>query len=297
MGISPICFFAYNRLHETKLSLESLKSNFLSPKTDLFIFSDGPKDNHDNKKVVNVRNYLRTINGFKSVTIFENKKNRGLAKSVIAGVTKILKLNPSVIVVEDDLITSKNFLDFMNQALKFYESQKKILSISGYTLNLKSLPINEDVYFGYRASSWGWATWSEHWNKIDWDVIDFHQFCNDKNAIKKFKRGGSDMPRMLKKQMTGKIDSWAIRFCYHQFKNDLITVFPTVSKLKSIGYSKSATHTFGTKRFFTKIDIELKRHFRFKNFNKIDNEIIKEFRSFFSIKNRIKDRLNRFLKF
>ena len=132
---------------------------------------------------------------------------------------------------------------------------------------------------------------------IDWEVQDYSAFVKDKKKVKDFKRGGSDMPRMLKNQMNGKIDSWAIRFCYHQFKGNLMTVFPTISKIKSIGFSEEATHTSGTKRFITPIDTELKRDFKFERFTKPDKKLIKEFASFFSIKNRIMNQLRQKITF
>lgn len=294
--LTPICLFTYNRLSETIKTLEALKNNFLAKQSDLFIFSDGGKNYEDLEKILKVRKYLHSVSGFKSITIFESKINKGLANSVIAGVSKVLENHDKIIVFEDDLVSSPNFLDFLNQALKFYKNDNNIFSISGYTLNLPSLPGTKDYYFGYRASSWGWGIWKDRWNQIDWNVSDYDNFKNNKKAIKKFKRGGSDLPRMLKYQITGKIDSWAIRFCYHQFKNNLLTVFPSKSKLISIGFSDEATNTVGTKRFNTHLDEELKKEFKFQNFENIDQNIINESASKFSIKSRIQNQFYKFLK-
>ncbi len=286
--LAPICLFTYNRLNETKQTVQALKKNFLASKSELFIFSDGPKNHHTDGKVKLVRDYIKTIDGFKTITIFESKTNKGLANSIINGVTKVVNEYKKVIVLEDDLLTTPNFLDFMNQSLNFYQKNKKIISISGYTINLPSLKnSSKDFYFGYRASSWGWGVWKDRWISIDWDLNDYHDFIKDKKAVRDFKKGGSDMPRMLRKHIEGEIDSWAIRFCYHQFKNNMVTLFPTISKLKSIGYSKEATHTTGTKRFITPIDKSLKKEFYFENFNMLDQQLVKEFAYFFSIKNRI----------
>lgn len=294
--LTPICLFTYNRLSETIKTLEALKNNFLSKQSDLFIYSDGGKNYEDLEKILKVRKYIHSVSGFKSITIFESKINKGLANSIIDGVSKVLENHDKIIVLEDDLVSSPNFLDFLNQSLNFYKHDHNIFSISGYTLNLPSLPGTKDYYFGYRASSWGWGIWKDRWSKIDWNVSDYDNFKNNKKTIKKFKRGGSDLPRMLKNQITGKIDSWAIRFCYHQFKNNLLTVFPSKSKLVSIGFSDEATNTVRTKRFNTPLDEELKREFEFQNFEKIDQNIINEFASKFSIKSRFQNQLNKFLK-
>ena len=296
LNLAPICLFTYNRLDETKHTVTALQSNFLASKSELFIFSDGPKSNTVNE-VSAVRAYLKSIKGFKKVTISESKINMGLANSIISGVSTVLGNNKTVIVLEDDLITTPNFLDFMNQALDFYSSDKSILSTTGYTLDLPSLPKNKDFYFGYRASSWGWGTWRDRWQNIDWGVSDYNEFYSNKKLVKKFKAGGSDMPRMLRRQMEGKIDSWAIRFCYHQFKNELYTVFPNLSKIQSIGFSKKATHTSGSKRFKTKVDNSFKRKFKFEKYDKINKDLAREFSAFFSLKNRITNQLYQKLNF
>ena len=287
----PICLFTYNRLNETIKTIEALQNNFLAKDSDLYIYSDGGKTEKDKEKVTKVREYLYSISGFKSITTFESPTNRGLANSVISGVSKILELNERVIILEDDLVTSPNFLDFMNQALMFYQEDNTIFSISGYTLNLSSLPGKKDYYFGYRASSWGWGIWRDRWKVIDWKVTEYENFIKDRSLVEKFKRGGSDLPRMLSNQINGRIDSWAIRFCFHQFKCNLMTVFPTKSKIISIGFSNEATNTIGSQRFNTPLDKEIKRKFYFEKFNNIDQKVINEFASKFSVKSRVYNQL------
>ena len=173
----------------------------------------------------------------------------------------------------------------------FYQEDNTIFSISGYTLNLSSLPGKKDYYFGYRASSWGWGIWRDRWKVIDWKVTEYENFIKDRSLVEKFKRGGSDLPRMLSNQINGRIDSWAIRFCFHQFKCNLMTVFPTKSKIISIGFSNEATNTIGSQRFNTPLDKEIKRKFYFEKFNNIDQKVINEFASKFSVKSRVYNQL------
>jgi hypothetical protein len=131
----------------------------------------------------------------------------------------------------------------MNEALKFYRDNENIWSISGYTPQLECLKdYDKDVYLSVRASSWGWATWKDRWNKIDWDIADWEEFKQDKKAIQKFNLGGNDMYTMLKMQMLGKIDSWAIRWCYNQFRYNTYTIYPTKSKLVNNGFDEKGTH-------------------------------------------------------
>ncbi len=289
--LAPICLFTYNRLSETQQTVEALQKNHLAKESDLFIFSDGAKKEASADKVNAVRNYLKTIEGFKSLTIYESKENKGLANSVISGVTQIINRYEKVIVLEDDLITSPNFLDFMNQALDFYANSKRVFSISGFSMDLPSLSgYSKDFYLGYRASSWGWASWKNRWQEVDWEAKNYRKVIYNPIEHLRFMRGGSDMPYMLWKQMNGKIDSWAIRWCLYQFRKDFLTVFPSRSKLESIGFGADATHTKDTNRFNTIIDQEEQVLFTFSKELVLDKDLVREFRNQFSIVNRLKDK-------
>lgn len=289
---APICFFTYNRIRETQKSIEALKKNYLASKTDLFIFSDGFKNEIGRQQVEEVKQYINTITGFKSVTIYDSQINKGLANSIISGVSQIIEKYENVIVLEDDLVTSPNFLDFMNQALSFYKDDMRIFSISGYTMDLPELKgYHKDYYLGYRASSWGWGTWKDRWDNIDWEVKEYSRFRNQPIKKLKFMRGGSDLPGMLKSQMKGRVDSWAIRWCFHQFQNNLLTIFPSKSKVISIGFGEKATHTKKTKRFDVRLDHGMQTNFTFSSINEINSKITKEFKEKFSIINRLKDKL------
>ncbi len=289
--LAPICLFTYRRLDETQRTIAALQRNFLAAQSELFIFSDGWKSDVDKERIVAVRRYLKQITGFKQVSIFESNDNRGLANSIITGVTKIIEEYGKVIVLEDDLITSPNFLNFMNQGLDFYLDNDRIFSISGFTFDLPILK-NEssDFYYGYRASSWGWATWRDRWRQVDWEVKDYQVFVKSRSLRNKFRRGGSDLPRMLQNQMKGKIDSWAIRWCYQEFKNDQLTVFPSKSKVESIGIGSMATHTKRTNRFSTVLDVSNKEIFTFNDKILLNKVILKEYKYRYSLFLRVLDR-------
>ncbi|MCE3202836.1 glycosyltransferase family 2 protein [Paenibacillus sonchi] len=261
--LAPVLIFVYARPEHTRKTIESLASNCLASATDVFIFSDAPKNDKANEKVMLVRDYIDTLSDkkmFRSVKIIKSEFNKGLANSVISGVNEIIKLNRQVIVLEDDLVTSPDFLSYMNDALNFYETDKKIWSISGYTFDL-DFPDNykSEVYLSYRGSSWGWATWKDRWDSVDWQVSDYMIFKKEKSLRDKFNRGGRDMSAMLDAQMDGKIDSWAIRWCYSQFKSDMFTVYPKVSRVKNIGLDGSGTHSGISSRYDTSLNTSTKK--------------------------------------
>lgn len=242
----PVILFVYNRPNHTMQTLNALNNNIDVDKSELFVFSDCAKNNHDMAAVLNVRAILREFkveSRFRMVHVYEAKEHKGLANSVITGVSQIISQYGQVIVLEDDLVTSVDFLKFMNGALKYYEAEERVWSIAGYTPDLKCLSkYNKDVYMCLRAGSWGWATWKNRWDSIDWEVKDYTDFVRDKKKKKQFQKRGYDLPGMLERQMQGKIDSWAVRFCYEQFKQNRVTVNPAISRIKNIGFDGSGTH-------------------------------------------------------
>ncbi|BBL68636.1 glycosyltransferase [Methanoculleus chikugoensis] len=251
--LAPITLFVYNRPLHTRQTVEALQKNELASESEIFIYSDAPKTERAVEDVARVREYIKTIDGFKKVTIIERSENWGLADSIIDGVTKIVNDYGRVIVLEDDLVTSPYFLRFMNEGLEFYHCNPEIMSISGYTLPpvCMSFPENfpDDIYLNYRNSSWGWATWADRWNLVDWEIKDYRQFINDSERQKQFNRGGDDLTNMLKLQMEGKINSWAIRFSYAHFKHRMYSICPRYSYVNNIGLDGTGTHCDKTRIF------------------------------------------------
>lgn len=248
-NLAPVLVFTYRRLDALKETIKALQQNTLAGESELFIFSDGPKGDSDDVDVQLVREYLNDIDGFRKITIKKSPNNKGLATSIISGVSEVFETFDKVIVLEDDLLTTPNFLTFMNKALHRYENECSVFSISGYSFDLgKNDNETADVYLFCRGWSWGWATMKSKWEKVDWEVKDYHLFIKDKAMKREFARGGSDLNRMLRLQMAGCLDSWAIRWFYHQFKEQGLTVYPVESKVHNNGFDDTATHTNGSDR-------------------------------------------------
>ncbi|THB66153.1 MAG: glycosyltransferase [Gammaproteobacteria bacterium] len=243
---APIVLFVYNRPDHTKKTIEALSNNKASSDSNLFIFSDGPKTISDKVAVDEVRNCLKNITGFKSVNIIERAENIGLANNVIQGVTEIVQTYGKVIVLEDDIVASPVFIEYMNSLLSNFESRTDIFSVTGYNFPSTTMKIpnnyKEDLYLSYRAMSWGWGTWKDRWQKVDWNVRDFQTLKNDKIKINQFNKGGDDLFPMLQRQMLGEINSWAIRFCYAHFVNKSYCIYPVKPYVKNIGFDGSGVH-------------------------------------------------------
>lgn len=243
---APIALFVYNRPEHTRKTMEALINNYGVKDYELFVFSDGAKDEIEENNVNLVRQYLNEIvagSYFKKVHLAFAQSNRGLEASIIDGVAKVINKYGRIIVLEDDIVTSPDFLMFMNSALDAYESDLNIWSISSYSLNNKKISkCQEDVLWTYRGECWGWASWVDRWNKVDWLVSDYEVFKQDKKRQRLFNRGGRDMTSLLEKQQAGEVKSWAIRWCYQQFKEQMITIFPKHTKCINIGFDGSGTN-------------------------------------------------------
>jgi hypothetical protein len=274
--LSPIVLFTYNRPRHTRQTIEALKNNQLALKSRLFIFQDAAKPGHEGE-VNQVSQYLKTIEGFREINIIKRQTNLGLANNIIDGVSKIVNKYGKIIVLEDDIITSPNFLNFMNNALEFYEKDSSIMSISGFTYPFH-LPANypDDVFVFYRTSSWGWATWKKEWNMVDFKIDKNHAIFHEEKLKNELKRAGMDLYEMLLKQVEGKIDSWAIRFALSHISNKKLAVFPIKSLTKNIGHDNSGRHC-GTSNFW---EVELGSDFLPAITNvKLNKEIVKSLQS------------------
>lgn len=281
MNLAPIVLFVYNRVEHTQKTIDSLKKNNLAKQSDLFIFSDAPKKEVDIEAVNKVRELIDNVDGFKSVTIFKAEFNRGLADSVIFGITNILNKYEKVIVLEDDLITSKYFLTYMNEGLDLFKDRCDIWSISGYTPNI-DIPLNyeEDIYLTKRGCSWGWSTWKDRWHSIDWNITDYDEFKKSKSRKTDFDKYGNDMSLMLEEQIKGRMDSWAIRWCYNQYKQDKYTIYPRYSIVKNIGNDLSGTHSKKTNKYDSKLsDKNIRLNINIKE----NDDISRSFKNFYDV--------------
>lgn len=289
--LAPICLFTYNRVDETIQTINALKNNYLAKWSDLIIFSDGPKNKQAIKNVFELRKFLKTVTGFKSVIIHESSENKGLANSIITGVNQTVNEYGKVIVVEDDLITMPNFLDFMNQALDFYATIKKIQSINGFSLKIEC---KADIYFHNRTFPWGWGTWKDRWSKNIFDIDEIEKTIKLNNALlDEFnKKCGNDMTRMLKDSLSGAINSWYIRWAFNHFINNTYAVFPNTSKIINIGFDIEATHCKGINTYVSDLDEGEKRIFVFFDFKKLpketDEQILRYFKRSYKLLFRLK---------
>jgi hypothetical protein len=274
MNLTPIILFVYNRPEHTAKTINALKNNELAAESSLIIYSDGFKNENDKNYILEVRELIRNTSGFKTIKIIEREKNYGLANSVISGVSEVINENGKVIVLEDDIVTSKYFLKFMNEALEFYEKNDEIFSISGYTYPVRIPELHkESIFLSLRSSSWGWGTWKNRWEKVIWKPEKSFDVYNKKLLRELLDKAGKDLAPMLLKSVEGKINSWAIKWAFTQINLRSYTVFPIKSLVSNIGADASGTNfNRVTKKYNVKLDPTFVK-FYFSNNLKLSKEI------------------------
>jgi hypothetical protein len=240
---APIALFVYNRPMHTRQTVESLQRNLLADKSDLFVYSDAPKSDAAANSVAEVRDYVRRINGFKSVTIIEREKNWGVDPSIIDGVTTLCAKFGSVIVLEDDLVTSNWFLKYMNDGLELYRHNKSVMQISGFMFPLVGFSERKACFLPY-STCWGWATWKRAWDQFNPSPVDGYEVLkNDGQQRKAFNLNGSyDYFGLLQQYIEGKLDAWDIRWYLSVFMQKGLTLFPQKSLVHNIGFDGSGVH-------------------------------------------------------
>lgn len=244
---APIVMFVYNRADHFEQTYQALADCPEAKESVLYVFSDGAKNEEGAAKVHEVRNALHAAEQegrFQEFHIIESPVNKGLAKSVITGVTEVINQYGSAIVVEDDCVVSPFFLKYMNCALEAYKDNNKIGSIAGYT-PVFAFPENykEDIFLTYRSCSWGWATWKDRWDTVDWDMSYMKYFYRNPSLIRRINSCGNDRFLRLYRQTKSNSSSWSVRFGAQLVLNGQYTVYPRFSYVSNIGCDASGEHS------------------------------------------------------
>jgi len=251
MKYAPIVIFVYNRLSLTKKTINFLKKNKLIKKSEVYFFSDGPKNNLDNKKVEEVRRYIRNTNFSKKKKIIESKKNKGLKKNITGGLNYIFKKYTKCIILEDDICVSKDFLKLMNFYLNLYKLKYNVASIEGYMYPVKFSKNIESTFFLKGSGGWGWGTWRRSWKN----------YTNNRNLlIKKVNKMSKDQLYNYYKILKSNKNSWAINWYTINYLKNKYTLFFKHSLVKNVGFGSESTNT--------RLNYNLNKNFKI-NTNKI----------------------------
>ena len=241
MNSAPIALFTYARLEHTRLTVDALLQNHTASDHDLIIFSDGARTPDKQLAVEQVRSYLTTIRGFRSNSIHHRPSNFGLARSIIEGVTQVLSSHERIIVLEDDLVTSPQFLGYMNEALERFVNDERVVSIHGYVYPVEqALP---EAFFLRGADCWGWGTWRRGWKLFNPDGQALLDQLEKQKLLYAFDFNGAySYSKMLQGQIKGLNDSWAVRWYASAFLANKLTLYPGRSLVQNIGNDGTGTH-------------------------------------------------------
>jgi glycosyltransferase involved in cell wall biosynthesis len=239
MKFSPIVVFAYNRPNYLKETLEALSKNEEAKESILYIYCDGPKEDSSQlelDKIGAARAVAREKKWCKEVIIIESNTNMGLSKAIITGVNEIVEKYGRIIVLEDDLVTSPYFLNYINIALNKYENAVDVISVVGFSYPIIFKDDFPPTYFLKNADCLGWATWKRGWDLFEADACTLLQQLEDKKLVKEFNFNDQyPFIKMLKLVAEGKLNSWAIRWYASSFVHNKLTLFPKKSLVRHIG--------------------------------------------------------------
>ncbi len=254
---APIALIVYARPEHTRRTLESLKNNTLADQSELYVFADGPKADAAEKTredIAEVRRIIREIGWSSPIHFYEQEKNRGLDNSIIHAVTMLTEKYGRVIVVEDDLVLGKGFLEYINKGLNLYEEASNVFGISGY-----ASPTRQQMphsYFLPVFSSWGWGTWKRAWDTFKHDPKSLYDSIMSLPQQEQVRFDFGKMPNrgMLQNIITkGKTTCWDICTSATMFLKDMIFLYPGQSLVQNIGYDGTGHNCTAQEDFYSSV--------------------------------------------
>lgn len=249
---APVALFIYNRPEHTWRTLEAFSQNRLAAESPLYVFADGPKPDAtpaERERIDATRDLVCSRPWTRKVTLVESASNRGLAESIVSGVRRVLDEHSRVIVLEDDMITSPGFLEYMNQALEVYADEPRVMHVSGYMYPLELR--DRDTVFLRVLSCWGWGTWARAWRHYEPDVAKHLKFVTPERVRKFNVEGHADFYRQLQENASGRMRTWAVRWYASWLAHDGISLFPTKSLVQNIGHDGTGVNCGPSRQFDT----------------------------------------------
>ena len=290
--------FCYSRASKLKLCITALLKNPDCKDLDIIFFSDGFKGENDRQGVIETRDYINSITGFKSVIKHFRDTNLSTGPNFKEGLTYLSNNYDEFIIVEDDLIVSPNYLKFLKDALVFYRNKQSVFCITAYVYPIKVNNYSYDTIVYKRFCSYGWAGWADRFKNIIWDHKELQNMMDNSAGFKsRLNAEGYDLVRMLKKQISGKISTWDVQLQVHVAENRLKVIYPVLSKVNNIGFDNESTNTFGINYLKTPIDNGVNRTFKFCDDNLIIPQLQRQIKKPFGLKELVRRQIiNRFIK-
>ena len=239
---TPVAIFTYNRAEHTERALDALCRARRLEDCDFYFYSDGPRTEAALAGVEATREVLRRWAPRLNATVVERPGNLGLAKSIFTGVSDLCDRYGRVVVIEDDLVVSPDFLHFMIESLDRYENEPNVMQVGGLTLSPPS-DLEADAFMLPVTTTWGWATWKRAWQHFAWEPEDLDEARRDEAWRQLFDINGTcTFSAMLEDRIAGRNDSWGILWWYAVSRRRGLVLYPRHSLVWNGGFDGSGIH-------------------------------------------------------
>ena len=197
-------------------------------------------------------------NKFSKLDNFElnhHKNNLGLVKHITGEISNVFKKSQYIIVIEDDVKISTNFISNMINGLNIHKMNNSIGIVCGFS------PLHFKYFKNkWRASKypyvWGWACSKTAWQNYSYDLseVDIEKALlssktwNHLKPSQKIKWLG-----IFKKAQENPLRTWDAQLMFLSYCKDFKNLAPIFSIIGNEGFNDSrAVHTKGSKsRFVT----------------------------------------------
>ena len=240
MDLAPIALFVYNRFDHTLQTLEALSKNKYADQSTLFVFSDGPRENateEEKLKIQRLRDLVRKKSWCQKVILFEHDRNLGFSQNIVTGITKMFDQFEHLIVLEDDIVTSSGFLQYMNEALALYRDNNEVMHINAFNFPIDFNSKDESFFLKGITCPWGWATWKRAWKHFAYNTAALvNEIGKSEENIYTFNFNGHvDHFSLIDK-------SWDIQWYASVFSHSGYSLWPVRSLVNNIGHDGSGVH-------------------------------------------------------
>lgn len=233
--------FTYNRPRHTEAVLNGLKNNSVKP-SFLYVFHDGKKESTNLNDWNEVERIIRNIT-WCDCAVESHEENWGLADSVIYGVNEVFKKYDSLIVLEDDCVPHRLFMEYMITALEKYKAESNVFCIGASSEPVDVPPNGYDAYFIGRINSCGWATWKNKWKTFERDYRLLGKIKKNSDLKKWYKLWGQDIEPTLYGDINGVYDTWAAFWALSVMKHKGLCLAPYYSFIDNIGFDGTGRHS------------------------------------------------------
>ena len=248
---APVLVIVYNRYNHFVQTIEALKNNYLASETILYIASDYPNNNDDNEAVFKIREYIQTITGFKNVVPLLREQNVGAVNNSKLAREVIFSKYDKMIMMEDDVVTGRGFLNFINEGLVKYEKNDNVMAICGYFFPINNIGHNENQVFLKLFNAWGYGTWRDKIQKIPRDSELSREFLKSFTLFWKMNCLSPHLLPMVSAIAESRLEAFDVNMCLYLIKKNSFCVFPSQSLTRNTGFDGSGLHC-GNDNYFSK---------------------------------------------